>query len=384
MRQLVLLYWGCVFLMYLSQTYYPVETQLDGRQTGKRHFMLRRADVFMIATILWLASFSFLRTSYNDTVNYITFFREVEPLTELIRTEDFFSFGNNPFHEMYKAYIHELTENYHIYFLFPALLSNYAIIKLYKRYSNSLSFSMTVFLGLGTYIMYMAALKQSLAIFFLVLSIPYAIDKKYFRFYLLVFIATMFHTHAFMFAFLPFLFRIPWGKITWLLVVAVVLIMATYNTTMEAVMNFALSIGVNVADFELFDGHSINIIRILVYSIPAAMALVFRNRLFSNSTRAENLFANMSIASVLILSIGLIQGANLFARMAAYFEFAIAISLPWMIEKLFTKDSARFVKMFGTVLFFGYFYYEFAISKSFDSGYRAITLWQFITSLFGG
>lgn len=370
--------------MYLSQTYYPVETQLDGRQTGKRYFMLRRADMFMIATILWLASFSFLRTSYNDTVNYITFFREVEPLTELIRTEDFFSFGNNPFHEMYKAFIHDLTNNYHIYFLFPALLSNYAIIKLFKRYSNSLSFSMTVFLGLGTYIMYMAALKQSLAIFFLVLSIPYAIDKKYLRFYSLVFIATMFHTHAFMFAFLPFLFRIPWGKVTWLLVVAVVLIMATYNTTMGAVMNFALSIGVNVADFELFDGHSINIIRIIVYSIPAAMALFFRKRLFSNSTRAENLFANMSIVSVLILSIGLIQGANLFARMTAYFEFAIAISLPWMIEKLFTKDSARFVKMFGTVLFFGYFYYEFAISKSFDSGYRAITLWQFITSLFGG
>lgn len=384
MRQLILLYWGCVFLIYLSQVYYPTPAQLEGPQTGRRHFMLRRADVFMIAVILWLTSFSFLRTSYNDTVNYITFFREVEPLAELIRTEDFFSFGNNPFHEMYKAYIHELTENYHIYFLFPALLSNYAIIKLYKRYSNSLSFSMTVFLGLGTYIMYMAALKQSLAIFFLVLSIPYAIDKKYFHFYLLVFIATMFHTHAFMFAFLPFLFRIPWGKITWLLVVAVVLIMATYNTTMGAVMNFALSIGVNIADFELFDGHSINVIRIIVYGIPAVMALVFRNRLFSNSTRAENLFANMSIVSVLILSIGLIQGANLFARMAAYFEFAIAISLPWMIEKIFTKDSARFVKMFGTVLFFGYFYYEFAISKSFDSGYRAITLWQFITSLFGG
>ena len=67
MRQLVLLYWGCVFLMYLSQTYYPVETQLDSRQTGKRHFMLRRADVFMIVTILWLTGFSFLRETYNDS-----------------------------------------------------------------------------------------------------------------------------------------------------------------------------------------------------------------------------------------------------------------------------------------------------------------------------
>ena len=67
MKGLILLYWGTVFLMYLSQTYYPVETQLDGRQTGKRHFMLRRSDVVMIATILWLTCFSFLRVAYNDS-----------------------------------------------------------------------------------------------------------------------------------------------------------------------------------------------------------------------------------------------------------------------------------------------------------------------------
>ena len=91
MRQLVLLYWGCVFLMYLSQTYYPVETQLDGLQTGKRHFMLRRSDVFMIATILWLSCFSFLRESYNDTVNYIWMFDTAPTLKDYIaeNKEDF-------------------------------------------------------------------------------------------------------------------------------------------------------------------------------------------------------------------------------------------------------------------------------------------------------
>ena len=66
MRQLVLLYWGCVFLMYLSQVYYPAEDQLDDPPTGKRHFMLRRADMFMIIIIAWMTCFSFLRTSYND------------------------------------------------------------------------------------------------------------------------------------------------------------------------------------------------------------------------------------------------------------------------------------------------------------------------------
>ena len=71
MRQLILLYWGCVFLMYLSQVYYPTSAQLDGPQTGRRHFMLRKADIFMIAVIVWMTCFSFLRTSYNDTWNYI-------------------------------------------------------------------------------------------------------------------------------------------------------------------------------------------------------------------------------------------------------------------------------------------------------------------------
>ena len=54
MKGLILLYWGTVFLMYLSQIYYPVEAQLDGHQTGKHHFMLRRADIFMIIVIAWM------------------------------------------------------------------------------------------------------------------------------------------------------------------------------------------------------------------------------------------------------------------------------------------------------------------------------------------
>ena len=81
--------------------------------------------------------------------------------------------------------------------------------------------------------------------------------------------------------------------------------------------------------------------------------------------------------------IGLIQGANLFARMAAYYEIALSISFPWMIRKIFDKKSAQFLTIIATACFFGYFLYEFGVSKSFDSGYRAITLWQFFRELLG-
>lgn len=383
MKNLILLYWGAIFLMYLSQVYYPVETRIAGRQTGKYSFMWRKSDIFIVVAIAWMTCFSFLRTSYNDTATYIKTFFEAESVAEGIANGTFVDWTGNPWSMFYRSLMHDLTDNYHIYFFFPAVMSSFAVVKLFKRFSVSPAFSLLIFFSVGTYVMYLAALKQCLAMFFLLMALPYAIDRKYGRFYLLVLVAIMFHTHAFMFAIVPFLLEKPWGKVTWFLLGATLFAMATYDRTLGAFMAYAQSLGALVAEIEVFDDHQINILRVLVYWIPALFALLFRRRLFVNSTRTENLFVNMSIVSAFILTIGLVQGANLYARMAAYFEIATAIALPWMIKKLFTKQSAQLVTVMASILYFGYFYYEFAISKDFGANYSAITLWQFIQSLFG-
>ena len=383
MRQLVLLYWGCVFLMYLSQVYYPVETQLQGHQSGKHHFMRKKSDIFVIIVIFWLSAFSFLRTSYNDTANYIGTFNSAQTVAEGIANGTFTDWTGNPWSMLYRSLMRELTDNYHIYFLIPAVLSSFAAVKIFKRYSVNPAFSLLIFFSLGTYIMYMAALKQCLAMFFLLLALPYALDKKYIRFYLLVFVAILFHTHAFMFAIVPLLLEKPWGKVTWALLGATIFAMLTYDYTLGAFMEYAQSIGALVDEGELFDGHSINVLRVLVYWIPALLALIFRRRLFTDSTKEENLFVNMSIVSAFILTLGLVQAANLFARMAGYFEIATAIALPWIIKKLFTKQSAQLVTILACILYFGYFMFEFTVSKDFGSDYSAISLWQFIISIFG-
>lgn len=382
MRQLILLYWGCVFLMYLSQVYYPTSMQLEGPQTGRRHFMLRKADIFMIAVIVWMTCFSFLRTSYNDTANYIFFWRNAKDVATFIADGDLFDLTGNPFSLLWESFAHSNISNYHIYFFPPAFLSSFAVIKLLKRYAVSPAFSMLIFFSIGTYVMYIAAMKQCFAMFFLLLSIPYAEEKKYVRFYLLVAIAILFHTHAFMFAILPFLFGKPWGKVTWAGLAIVLFAMATYDTTLGAFMRYAQSIGALVDESELFDGHQINFFRVIVYWIPTLLALIFRRRLFSNSSRIENLFANMAIVSSMILTIGMVQGANLYARMAAYFEIAQAITLPWMIKKLFDVRSRKFVTVMASICYFGYFCYEFGVSKNFGGQYRAISLWQFVLELF--
>lgn len=344
--------------------------------------MLRKADIFMIAVIIWMTCFSFLRTNYNDTLNYIGAFRQSETVADFFARDGLLDWTGNPLSELYRDFVHDLSGNYHIYFFFPAFLSSFAVVKLCKKYSVSVAFSLLLFFSIGTYVVFVAALKQCLATFFLLTALPYAIDKKYVRFYLLVFVAMLFHTHAFMFLILPLLFEKPWGKITWIGLAATLFAMATYDATLGAFMEYAQSIGALVDEGEVFDGHQINAFRVVVYWMSALLALVFRKRLFGNSSRAENLFVNMSIVCAFILTLGLVQAANLFARMAAYFEIATAIALPWMIKKLFTKRSAQFVMICAAVLYFVYFLYEFGVSKGFGNDYSAITLWQFISSLF--
>ena len=383
MKELILLYWGTALLMYLSQIYVPAEAQLNEGRLDSFGRSRCRTDIFMLIVIGWMASFMFLRTSYNDTYHYRLVFQDAGTVSEFLAQWQFKDWTGNPLSSLYRNLVRQFTDNHHIYFFFPSILSMTAVVRLCKRYSVNPAFSLLIFFSLGTYLLYMAALKQCFAVFILVTALPYAIEKKYVRFYALLAVAILFHTHALMFAIVPLLTGKPWGKWTWFLLGLTLFSMVTFNSTLGALMRQAESIGIDISEGELFDGHSINPLRVAVYWVPVLMALIFRENLFRDSTRTENLFVNMTIVGAFILTIGLVQAANLFARMAGYFELAMIIALPWMIKKLFDNWSSQFVTICASVLYFGYFWYENAINRGFEYDYAAITLGQFVLKLIG-
>ena len=379
MKQLVLLYVGTCILASLSQQYYPAGSCQD----SKRHFMRDQMDVFTILIVIWMTLFSGLRTSYNDTNNYIGYFREAATtLSEQFATSTETGLADNPLYYITQVLVKGIVDNYHVWFLLTAFVSCYVAVKFIRHYSTSFAWSILLFNAIGTYVMYIAAIKQSIAVAILMCAIPMAIRKKWGTYYALVILAMLFHTHAFLFLIMPVLLSKPWGKITWGFVAATIFAMLTYGRTLGAFMEYAQSIGANVAEVEVFDGHSVNMLRIAVYGIFPILALIFRKRLFRDSSETEDMFVNMTILSWLILMIGTVEGGNLFARMAGYFEWTVGLSSGMIIKKLFTKNSQRIVFLSAAVLYTVYFLYEFGVSKGFGNGYRAITLWQFIQSLF--
>ncbi len=379
MLKLLALYFGTVILMYLSQVYHPAPAQL-GRSSGQGS--RPRMDIFMGIAVFWLASFMFLRTNYNDTTAYIGgFLNSVSP-GEFFASGQLSDLTGNPLFYFYNCLVRSITDNYHLFFLLPSFLISYSCINLFKRYSVFPAATLLICFSVGTPIVMMTAMKQGIATSILLLSIPYALDRKYIRFYLLVALASQFHTYAIVFAIIPLLCGAPWGKQTWILLGITIFFLLTFDGTMGAVIDQLQEIGAHASEEDVFNNTKINILRVAVYLVPAMLAITFRHRLFHDSSRTENLFTNISILSGFSLTLGLADGSNIMARVAAYFEIGTAVCLPWMINKLFKKCSAQFVTCAAAVLYFGYFLYEFAITKDFGNQYSAITLWEFIESLF--
>lgn len=384
MVKYLFLYWGTILLMYLSQVYSgnAHDTGYGLHQSGLSHFMRQKSDFFVITIIAWMTCFSFLRTGFNDTYAYRINFIKSETLVEGFANGTFTDWAENPLSSFYRCLMRTFTDDYHIYFLFPALMSAMVTVKLCQRYSVSPGFSLLVFYSIGQYTMNLAALKQSMAIVVLICALPYAIEKKYVRFFLLVLIATLFHTYAALFAIIPFFMSKPWSKTTWIALVIAVVAMMTYEDTLGSIMGYAGDAGVNMHESELFDGHALSLPRVIVFWVPGLIALIFRKQLFRDSTRTENLFVNLSILGAMVLMLGLVQGANLYGRMTAYFSIGTIIALPWMLHKVFNKRSENLVMICAGAFYFAYFIYENVIDGYFDQDYHAISLWQYISSIF--
>lgn len=114
----------------------------------------------------------------------------------------------NPLSLLWQSISHSLVNNYHVYFLLPAFLESFAVAKLMKQHSVNLAFSVLIFFSIGTYITYVAALKQCFAMFFLLMSIPYAEEKKYVDFYKLPALFTGIALYTVMYCGLNWLFTV--------------------------------------------------------------------------------------------------------------------------------------------------------------------------------
>lgn len=375
MTKLLTLFAAALILAFIS------EQNTKAAHAAGRHYSVW-GDWAYILLVTVLVLFSGLRTNYNDTWNYMSAFKSASGLSETLKKMGNFNLFTNPLFSLFQALIRSFTDDAQILVFISALITQICFVRFFKRYSENFLFSIFIYFTLGTFVFSLAAIKQVLAMAILTLAFPYLEQGKWKQYFIIVFVAMLFHTYALAFAVLPLFKTRPWGLFTFIFIAATAFVMMNFESAITAFMEQANDLGKTLAEFEVFGDATINLFRLGVYAVPPLISFLFQKWVFADSTRTDHVLVHMSIISFAFMCMGTQAGANMFGRMGNYFELATICCLPKMLYKTFSKASYHLVGTIACVCFMGFFIYANAVKISFDLEYQSISLWQFLSSLF--
>ena len=354
----------CVALAWASEVNTPQILKSNGR------YRISQDLAFMLLVIV-LSTFAGSRKEYNDTYNYIRDFRTDAGLSAFFADPENLNPFKNPLFYLYQSTLREFTSEAQWFIALSSAFTQFCFLLFFKRYSRHFTFTVFLYFALGTFNVSLGAMKQTLAMAILILGFPCLERGKLGRYYLTVIIAMMFHTYAICFAVLPLFIRRPWSTFTFLFIGGVTFVLMNFQTVITEFMEQANALGKTLESYEVFDSHTVNLFRVAVYMVTPLFSLVFARWLNHGSTRTDHILIHMSIISMAFMLMGTQAGANMFARMAHYFEIGTLCCLPTLIDKPFEKMSARFIAAFAIIAFLGFFVYA---NRGFDEEFKTIGL----------
>ena len=253
-------------LAYMSQ-----RVTIQYADSGKTRYW----DIYLIILLIFLILFAGLRTSYNDTQNYIVGFQNSTTIRPFLADTSNLALLENPLFYGFQALVKTFTNNVNVFFIICAIIVNTLNVQFIKRNVDpeNFAFSMFLYTAIGTLMLTLAAQKQALAMSVLTLALPALFEKKYIRYYLIVFLAGLIHTYAWTFFFLPLLATKPWSFRTFILLGITIAVMYTFQSTISSFLEVADQIGKDIPLEEVFDGNQMNILRVAVYAVVPLIAL---------------------------------------------------------------------------------------------------------------
>ena len=367
-------------IMIVCCTFFAVISQRRDESLHRKKYTDREQFFFSIMA-LYMIFFAGLRTSFNDTTFYLSGFTSSHSFPNVLANLDW-RIGMNPGYKIYVAIIRSFTSNQHIFLLLTSGFILYTDLWFIRKYTKNFGFSIFLFFLLGYYAFTMAAIKQTMATALALIAIDRLVHGKKLLFVLLVLLGMTFHPYVFLYLLTPLLLRqVPWKKGTWVLILATIAVSYSFNLMVGTILDITDVMGEGYSE-EVFVGEGINFFRVMVYFVPVVISFLWRRELFEDSSKTDNLFVNYSIICSMVMFIGLLGNANMFARMAMYFEPPIYIALPWMLHKLKGRQSGMFLTFGAYASFPIYFYYQMVVTTYFDAAFYSITLGDFFNSLF--
>ena len=249
-----------------------------------------------------------------------------------------------------------------VYLFILAALQAGMLFYVYRKYSSRYLVSFFLFIASTDYISWLFnGIRQFLAVTITFIGIKFILDKKYAKAIILILIASLMHQSALLV--IPFIFIAQgkaWNKKTLLFMVAVIVIVAgigQFTNVLDSMLAETQYKNV-VSDWQSWNDDGTNALRVLVYAVPSVLSLIGLRFIRNEDDKVINLCTNMSIVSVGFYIVSMFTSGIFIGRLPIYFSLYSYILLPWEIDHMFTKRSARLIYVVMVVGYLGFYLYS--------------------------
>ena len=338
----------------------------------------QRLILCTLLIIVLLAGFAGLRTHCNDTGAYR---HGYELITESSWEASDKSIGANPLFNWVNYQLSMRGVSTQNFLMFWAFLTVTCYVIFVHAYSANYPLTVFLLFTTGCYTFAFAGIKQAAAVGIAVIATMFALRKRWLLFLAGILIATLIHPYSLMYLLVPFMEFKPWTKKTYWMLAIFLAAGFLLRPLIGTVVNITTLLGEEYT-VSSFTGEGVNIFRVLVCNVPLALSFLYRKKLFTNSSKMENLAVNLTMLNGAIMFVGLFGTANYFARLANYFLIFQSLSLPWMLKKIGSRDR-RMLTILMALGFAAYFYYANVINQPFDQDFARLSLAEYL-ELAGG
>ena len=251
-----------------------------------------------------------------------------------------------------------------IYFTIIAAICILCVTLTYKKYSCNFIMSIFLFIASGDYIQWtFNGIRQFIPVSILFASMGLILKKKYIPAIILILVLSTIHASALVM--IPVIFigqGQAWNKKTVALLVAAVFAI-TFVDQFTGLLTTVMENTQYSSEIDQFiNAEGMNILRVIVYSIPALISLLFLKHIRKADNKLINLCVGMSIATMCIYLAASVTNGIFVGRIASYVSLYNYILLPWEIEHIFTKRSAILLYMIMIGFYMAFYYYQMHVA----------------------
>lgn len=334
------------------------EVLIGGRRQQQWYWF---AVVLMVLPyVLWTG----YRPFFTDTSSYVRSFNKsaatLSAIPNVIRTSE--DWGFYSLMVVMKCFG---VQTHQTFFLIMGAFQIWCMAYIFRRYSTSFWTSFFLFIASTDYLSWMHnGMRQFTAVCITFAAFDLLVRRKYFWFIVVTLIASTFHGSAVLMLPFAYLMAGPALSKKTLLPIGAIILMIPMMDTLAPVMERLLSetqyndvVGgeIWIAD----DGTSL--MRVLVYSVPALISLAGFRYFRGCKDRAVNMCINATLITMVVYLVSSVTSGIYIGRIPIYTTLHGYIILPWMIDQIFEKQTAKLINVLMVGLYLAFFVYQLKV-----------------------